>query len=343
MQAVILAAGKSTRTHPLTLTRPKPLLKIANKTLLEHNLDNLNGIVSEVIIVVGYKKELIKKYIGDKYKNLKIKYVEQKQQLGTAHAVSITKPYIKDRFVLLMGDDVYSMKDIKNCIKHNYSILTAKVKNPQNFGVVTEKNGILVDFIEKPKKLISNLISTAFYSIDKEIFQYINKIKKSKRNEFELPDAVKLLAKKEKIYCINSKKWLPIVYPWDLLKADRMLRRNKNVIGKGSKIHGSVKNSSIGNHCIIKGTVKNSIIMDRTIIDENSDVEDSIIGENVHFKGKIIAKNNAYSIIKNKRIKIDRFGAIIGDNVKAKNVAINPGCKIWPNKGITGAIYKDVQ
>ena len=61
MQAVILAAGKSTRTYPLTLTRPKPLLKVANKTLLEHNLDNLVGIVDEVIIVVGYKKKLNKK------------------------------------------------------------------------------------------------------------------------------------------------------------------------------------------------------------------------------------------------------------------------------------------
>ena len=66
MQAVILAAGKSTRTYPLTLTRPKPLLKIANKTLLEHNLGNLNNVVDEVIVVVGYKKHLIKKCIGNR-------------------------------------------------------------------------------------------------------------------------------------------------------------------------------------------------------------------------------------------------------------------------------------
>ena len=132
MQAVILAAGKSTRTYPLTLTKPKPLLKVANKTLLEHNLDNLNHIVDEVIIVVGYKKKLIKDFIGDTYKNLKIRYVEQEQQLGTAHAVSVTEPYIKERFILLMGDDIYSKKDIKYCIKHRYSILTTKVKSPSN-------------------------------------------------------------------------------------------------------------------------------------------------------------------------------------------------------------------
>ena len=145
MQAVILAAGKSTRTYPLTLTKPKPLLKVANKTLLEHNLDNLNNIVEEIIIIVGYKKKLIKNCIGNKYKNLKIKYVEQKQQLGTAHAVSMVENHIKNKFILMAGDDIYSKDDIKNCLKYQYSILIAKAKNPQNFGVIVQKNGILVD------------------------------------------------------------------------------------------------------------------------------------------------------------------------------------------------------
>ena len=343
MQAVILAAGKSTRTHPLTITKPKPLLKAANKTLLEHNLENLIGFVSEAIIVVGYKKNLIKKHIGDNYKNIKITYVEQKKQLGTAHAVLMAEPHIKGRFVLMMGDDIYSKEDINNCIKHEYAILVTRVKYPKNFGVVAEKNGILVDFVEKPKKFVSDLASTAFYSLGKKIFDCIKQIKKSERNEYEMPDAVKLLAKNHNVYCIKSKKWFPIVYAWDLLKADKMLRKNKNIIGNGSKIYGNVQNSSIGNNCIIKGNVKNSIIMDKTIIDKNSAVEDSVVGENVHFKGRILAKSNAYSVIKGKKIKVHRLGAIIGDNVNARDVVINAGCKIWPNKKITGVINKDIQ
>ena len=324
MQAVILAAGKSTRTYPLTLTKPKPLLKVANKTMLEHNLDNLNGIADEVIIVVGYKKNLIKKYIGNKYKNLKIKFVEQKQQLGTAHAVSLGEGHIKDRFVLLMGDDIYSREDMKKCIRYRYSILTKKVENPQNFGVVIEKNGILTGFVEKQKKFVSDTASTAFYSLDKKIFNYIRQIKKSKRNELEMPDAIKLLAKEEKIHIVKSKKWVPIVYASDLLKADKELRKNKNIIGKNTKILGNVKNTSIGKNCIIKGIVKNSIIMDKTIIDENSIVENSVIGENVSFKGNAL-------------------NAIISDNVKLKNVLIKH-CKIWPNKKIKNKnIEHDVQ
>src|SRR3989344_8927192 len=168
MQAVILAAGKSTRTYPLTLTRPKPLLKVVGKTLLEYNLDNLNGLVSEVILVVGYKKNMIKKYFGEKYKGIRIKYIEQKQQLGTAHAISVAELYIKDRFILMMGDDIYQRRDIQKCVKHAYSILVTEVENPGDFGVVKEQNGILMDIIEKPEEFISNLISTALYVLDQK-------------------------------------------------------------------------------------------------------------------------------------------------------------------------------
>jgi len=75
MQAVILAAGKSTRTYPLTLTKPKPLLKVADTTVIEHNLDQLRGVVDEVIIVVGYKAEMMQEYLGENYRGIKIRYV----------------------------------------------------------------------------------------------------------------------------------------------------------------------------------------------------------------------------------------------------------------------------
>ena len=353
MQAVILAAGKSTRAYPLTLTKPKPLLKAANKAILEHNLNNLNGIVDEVILIVGYKKKMIGNQFGSKYKNIKLKYVEQKEQLGTGHAAFLAEPYIKDRFILMAGDDIYSKADIKNCMKHQYSILTSETKNMSNaselrskrtrsqltnFGVIVKKNGILSDFLEKPKKFVSGVINTSFYTFDREIFRFLNQIKKSERNEYELPDAIKLLSKKKKIHCIKSKQWLPIGYPWDLLEADKVLRKNKNLIGKNSKIRGKVINSSIGDNCIIDGNIKNSIIMDNSIIDGNSIVEDSVIGENVHFSGKIKSKNGIYSIVKDRKIKIKRFGAVIADNVKAKNVIINAGFKIWPSKKISDKI-----
>ena len=98
MQAVILAAGSSTRTYPLTLTRPKPLLKVANKAVLAYNLEALKGIAEEMIIVVSYKKDMIKDFVKKNYPNLNIRFIEQKKPLGTGHAVSILRNKIKDRF-----------------------------------------------------------------------------------------------------------------------------------------------------------------------------------------------------------------------------------------------------
>lgn len=343
MQAVILAAGKSTRAYPLTLTKPKPLLKVANKTLLEHNLDNLNNIADEAIIVVGYKKNLIKKHIGNKHKNLKIIYAEQKEQLGTGNALLIAEKYIRDEFICLYGDDIYSAEDFKSVIKNKYSILVKKVSNPDQFGVIIEKGGALLGIIEKPEKFVSNLVNTGLYKLDKKIFHIIKKLKKSKRNEYELTDAVKLLSKKEKIYCVMARRWLPIGYPWDLLNADKSLRKNKNIIGKNSKIEGNVVNSSIGDNCNIYGNIKNSIVMDNTFIDKNSVIEDSVVGENTHFNGKALAGNNVHSAVKGKSIMVDRLGAIIGGNVRAENVTIKPGCKIWPDKRISNRlINKDL-
>src|SRR3989338_6035360 len=98
MQAVVLCAGKSTRTYPLTVYRPKTLLKVMNKTILEHNLEQLQGIVDGAIIVIGHYGEKIKELFGEKYKNIKLIYFEQKEQLGTGYAILQVKDLLKDKF-----------------------------------------------------------------------------------------------------------------------------------------------------------------------------------------------------------------------------------------------------
>jgi len=86
MQAVMMVAGKSTRTYPLTLTRPKPLLPVANRPLICHSLDQMAGVFDEVILIVGYRQEMIRTLLGDEYRGIRLVYQEQKQQLGTGHA-----------------------------------------------------------------------------------------------------------------------------------------------------------------------------------------------------------------------------------------------------------------
>ncbi len=343
MQAVILAAGKSTRTYPLTLTKPKPLLKVAGKTLLEHNLDNLKGIAKEIVIVVGYKGYMIRDFLKNRYKDLKIKFVRQDEQHGTGHALLILENHIKDSFISLYGDDIYSEEDFKNILKNEYSILTKEVENPENFGVIQENNNILVNIIEKPQLFVSNLVNTGLYKFNKKIFNLLKKSKKSKRGEIELTDGIKFLAMEEHIHCVKSNLWLPIGYPWDLLAADKILRGNKNLIGKDTKVDGEVENSFIGDNCIIKGKIVNSIVGDDSIVDSGSIVEDSVVGENVFFQGKVKSRREVKSFVKGKPVVVERLGAIIGDNVRAENVFIEAGSKIWPNKKIKGKITGDVR
>jgi bifunctional UDP-N-acetylglucosamine pyrophosphorylase/glucosamine-1-phosphate N-acetyltransferase len=345
MQVVILAGGKSTRTYPLTITRPKPLLKVANKSLIEWNFDALDGLVKEVILVVGYRKDMIIDFVNkikSKYK-FNVRFVEQKEQLGTGHAVLICEEFVNDRFLLLMGDNIHSKKDVENCLKYKNSILVKKMENPELFGVVVQNNNILVNIIEKPQLFVSDLVNCAMYVFDKKIFSLLKKVKKSRRGEYEIIDAIKHLAMEEDINCVKSSEWFPIGYPWDLLEADKYYRKKKNEIGKNTEISGEVINSSVGDNCIVDGYVKNSIVMDNVTIERNSVIEDSVIGNDVYFGGQIIAEENVKSVVKGKPVIVNRLGAVLGDNVIADGVIINPGCKIWPNKEIKGGIKEDVQ
>ncbi|MBT6230328.1 MAG: NTP transferase domain-containing protein [Candidatus Scalindua sp.] len=330
IQAVIMAAGKSTRTWPLTLTIPKPLLKVMNKEIIKHNLDALQGLVNEVIVIVGYKKEMIIDEIGDKYGKLKIRYAEQKRQLGTGHALKYVEQLIKDKFIVIGGVDIFSRKDMKACLKHKYAVLGCKVEEPGRFGVFVVKGKEVKKVVEKPKKFISDIANTGLYVFDKSVFSF--KLRKSQRGEYEIVDYINALAKTEKIVCEKTKgHWLSVGYPWDLIEANSVLvseikseikgKVEKNVIvkgklkvGKGTEIlsgtyiKGNVvigENCLIGPNCYLRGNtsigngchigqaveIKNSIIMDNAKVPHLSYIGDSVIGKNSNLGAGTITAN----------------------------------------------------
>ncbi len=331
MQFIILAAGKSTRTYPLTITKPKPLLKIANKTILEHNLEQIKDIATSIVIVIGYKKEMIIDFIKEKFPKLNIKFVEQKQQLGTGHALMQVENKIKDKFILIGGDDLFFKEDIKKLLKQKYALLVRELKNTGNFGVIQTKGKFLKKIIEKPEKKNSNLVNSGCYLLDKSIFFSLKNIKKSKRNEYELIEAINELAKKKNIVYIKTSSWLPITYPWDLIAANEFLLKNikteikgkiehyvtvkgnlklgkNSILKSGVYIEGNViigENCVIGPNCYLRGStsignnckigqsveIKNSVIMDNTKIPHLSYIGDSVIGENVNLGAGTITAN----------------------------------------------------
>ena len=155
MQAVMMVAGKSTRTYPLTLTRPKPLLPVANRPLICHSLDQMAGVFDEVILIVGYRQEMIRTLLGDEYRGIRLVYQEQKQQLGTGHAILQAKPHIRGRFVACNGDDLFAREDFIKLLEHPYAALVKPVTDPSLYGVaVVDEQYRLINMVEKPKTFL---------------------------------------------------------------------------------------------------------------------------------------------------------------------------------------------
>ncbi|MGI6636865.1 MAG: bifunctional sugar-1-phosphate nucleotidylyltransferase/acetyltransferase [Minisyncoccales bacterium] len=281
LKAVIIAAGNGVRMQPLTFERPKPLLRIVDKTILEHNLDQLQGVVKEVIIVIGYRGEMIKQRIGDKYGKIRVRYVVQEDQLGTGDAAQKAAQLIDDKFILLNGDDLYLKEDIKATIKKHPSILLGRVKNPSSFGVVECYDNFVKNITEKPENPPAEaLVNTGLYFLDKSIFSFA--IGKSPRGEVEFTDYIKALITQERLYFKTTSNWIPISYPWNFLEANRLM------VGKESK---SIK-GNIEKNCVIIGNVrieKGALIKSGTRIEGPVYIgEDTIIGPNAFIREKTI-------------------------------------------------------
>lgn len=224
MKAIILAAGLGTRMGEFTKDMPKPLLKVKNKTLIEHNLNALKDLVEEIIIVVGYKKEKIMEFLGMSYNGIKITYVVQKEQKGTGDALIAVDGYdknlLKNKFILLMGDDIYSKEDIENCMRYDNAILAQKVKDPSRFGVYIVENNLIKDMVEKPKEFVSDLANAALYVFDGIELHYMQV---SERGEIEFTDVVKKIVKERDVHCVLAKRWISIAAPGDLERAESLL------------------------------------------------------------------------------------------------------------------------
>ena len=231
MQAVILAAGKGTRMYPLAVDKPKPLIEVANKPVLEHNLEQMLGLVEEVVIIVGYKKDMIINRFGNNYKGIKITYVVQEEQLGTGHAVLMAKEFVNEKFLVLNGDDLFSRKDMGNISKYENCILIKYKRDASAFGAVVIENGKVKDIVEKSKEFVSNLVNTGMYCFSPQVFAILKEVKPSVRGEYELTDAVKVLAKQGKMHAEEVKGyWIPVGYPWHILEAtEELLGENDEV------------------------------------------------------------------------------------------------------------------
>lgn len=345
MKAVILAAGKGKRLRPITATRPKPLIPLAGKPILEHNILGLiNSGIDSLLLIVGYKEEMIKDYFrsGKEKFNIDINYITQEEYLGTAHAAGYAKDFVKnDDFLLLYGDLLVDSNLFSQLIRKFQSIQCdgvislTEVKDPQNYGVITlDSKGFVENIIEKPSLELhaGNLANAGIYLFKSKIFKAIEKTKKSVRGEYEFTDSMKILINEMKgtIYGYNIQNlfWNDIGLPWQLLEANKYVldtQEGKNLgkveenvfisenafIGEGTRVRSGTYIQGpcfIGSNCLIG---PNAFIRPYTSIGNSCYIGMSEV------KNSIIFSNTA----------IPHFN-YVGDSIICENVNLGAGTKI---------------
>ena len=324
MKGIILHGGHGTRLRPLTHTGPKQLLPIANKPMSQFCLEAIaeTGIQDIAIIVGGVGSKKVREYYGDGKKfGVNITYIEQDQPKGIAHAIRLCKEFVNDeKFLVFLGDNIIqkSIVDfVKNFDNSNFdaTILLCEVDNPSRFGIADIQDDKILKITEKPKNPKSNFAVTGIYLLTPEIFEIIDNLKPSWRNELEITDALDTLLKLNNniSYEKITDYWKDTGTPEDILHAngeiiskhpDFVVKHNsKNVIlGENSEIESNVKiegpviignnckilsnssigpNVSVGNNSIISVTnIQNSIIMENCKINSITKIKDSIIASN---------------------------------------------------------------
>lgn len=229
MQAVILAAGRGTRMGNLVDTIPKPMLMLDGKTLLEHKFDILPEDVNEIVIVIGYLGDVIKNRFGAAYNGRKITYVTQENIVGgTADALWAAKDVLTDRFVVLMGDDVYVREDIEACRVYDWAILVKQIPDLGTRGkVIVDIDNRVIDILEHENHSGGEgLAGTNMFVLDTRIFKHHLVPRSEHIQEFGLPQTVADASKALGIslHAVPATWWEQITGPEDIDAAVQALR-----------------------------------------------------------------------------------------------------------------------
>ncbi|MDN7025038.1 glucose-1-phosphate thymidylyltransferase [Methanoculleus sp. FWC-SCC1] len=332
MQCVVLAAGEGKRMRPLTARRPKVMLPIANRPMMEHLVTAARDAgITEFVFVVGYCEREIRKHFGEGEQfGVTITYVTQRYQLGTADALRTAAGLITDRFLLLNGDMILRRDDIAAiCRMPAPCVGVSGTDHPQDYGVVTVEDGRITALEEKSERPKSNLINAGAYLFDPEIFDLLKGVKISGRGELELTDALEAYIRTGSLRAYTLGYWLDVGQPWDLLDANAALLEGMQheqrgtveagvtipetvtvgegtVIRAGTYIEGSCvigENCTIGPHAYIRGATS--------------------IGDNCHIGHATELKNTIVMA----GTKIPHFN-YIGDSVIGSGCNFGAGTKV---------------
>ena len=333
LKAVILAAGEGNRMRPLTSNRPKVMLPVANKPILEHLLIEVKDAgIGEFIFVVGYCDEQVRSYFGNGEKwGVKIAYSEQRKQLGTADAIRMVGGEVDGNFLVINGDVVVSSQDIRRLMKNSHNTMSViEVKDPRGLGMVELSEDRVVNIYEKTQKPTTLMANAGLYLFTPEIFEAISRTEKSPRGEYEITDSLQLLmGTRQGLHYQEIKSWLDLSYPWDLLRANESMLaglepQNLGVVEENVVLKGAV---AIGKNTVIKS---GAYIVGPVIIGEDCEIgpncyirPSTTIGDGCHIGAAVEVKNS----IVMKGSKIPHL-SYVGDSVIGEGCNLGAGTKI---------------
>ena len=324
MKGIILHGGHGTRLRPLTHTGPKQLLPIANKPMSQFCLEAISetGITEIAIIIGGVGSNKVREYYDDGKKfGVKITYIEQDEPRGIAHAIRLCKEFIgNEKFLVFLGDNIIQksiidfVENFKNS-DYDATVLLCEVDNPSRFGIADIENEKILKITEKPKNPKSNLAVTGIYLLTPKIFEIIDNLKPSWRNELEITDALDNLLKENNNISFEkiTDYWKDTGTPEDIIHANGEILKKQTAqglelelaSGEGSIIESNVEinlpviigknchissssigpNVSIGDNTIISGSsIEHSIIMENCKINSTAKIKNSIIANNSEIK-----------------------------------------------------------
>jgi bifunctional UDP-N-acetylglucosamine pyrophosphorylase/glucosamine-1-phosphate N-acetyltransferase len=289
--------------RPLTAKRPKVMLPLANRPMMEHLVIAARDAgITDFIFVVGYGEREIRKYFGDGSDlGIHIEYAPQRHQHGTADAVRSARDLVTGPFLLMNGDMILKTGDIENLCSQPYPCMgISTTDHPGDYGVVLEEGGLVTSLEEKSKQPKSNLINAGAYLFPLDIFDLIDQVQPSPRGELELTDALAGLITQKKLAAYHLSYWMDVGHPWDMLDANTTLMgsldpENHGTVEEGVSLHGPVaigkgsviksgtyiegpciigKNCRIGPHAYIRGATS---IGDDCHIGHCSEIKNSII------------------------------------------------------------------
>lgn len=334
MKGIILSGGFGTRLRPLTFSQQKQLIPVANKPILFYAIEDLiEAGVHDIGIIVGPNKQQVIDTVQRQVWDANISFIEQEEPLGIAHTIKISKDFIdNDPFIMYLGDNILKegvTEHVKNFLDSDVqgSVMLTEVDDPSAFGIATlNENDDITKLVEKPEDPESNLAVIGVYMFRPEILKAVDDLKLSKRNLYEITDAIQwLIDNGHKVKSSLVKNWWKDTgKPEDILHANQLILDNirsknlgsvkdsdirsrvqigkKSLVSNGSTVKGPViigencriNNSyigpytSIGDNCSITGAeIEDSVLLDGVTIIEGGRIVDSLIGRDV----KIVKKN----------------------------------------------------